>query len=118
MTEAEQKNLEQTLVQTVGPMPDNTSATAYPYWLIIDPVQMMRPDAGTVSSMITGPFLSREDAEEHLQARPHAFSDRAVVWCHSGHASRRWRALCDVRNQLREVQPEPAPAPHSPHRAG
>lgn len=76
-------------------MKDN-EATAYPWWLIIDPKQMMKPEARIVGmSMITGPFVNRERAERYLKARSYAFSDRAVVWCASGHESEHWRKLVD-----------------------
>lgn len=58
--------------------------TASPYWLIIDPRQMMSPDCHIVAGMITGPFFSREEADLHLKVKRHRFSKRAVVYCHSG----------------------------------
>ena len=69
------------------PMPENNEATASPYWLILDPHQMMRPDVDRLANMITGPFFSREDAQAHLEARRHHFSSRACVYCHTGYAS-------------------------------
>lgn len=60
-------------------------STAEPWWLIIDPKQMMSPKASTVAiQMITGPFFSREEAENVLKSRRYNFSSRARVWCHSG----------------------------------
>lgn len=58
--------------------------TAEPWWLIIDPRQMMRPDCHTVAGMIDGPFFSREEAEMVLKSRAHHYSKNAVVFCHSG----------------------------------
>ncbi|WP_164561972.1 hypothetical protein [Nitratidesulfovibrio vulgaris] len=73
------------------PMPSNSEGTEAPYWLIIDPFKMLRPSVDDVAAMITGPFFSREEAEEHLDARRYAFSDSACVYCHSGHASTVYR---------------------------
>lgn len=63
---------------------NDNEITSEPWWLIIDPRQMMSPDVHTVASMITGPFFSREEANTNLNARRYAFSDKARVYCHSG----------------------------------
>ena len=69
--------------------------TQSPYWLIIDPHQMMRPDIGTVAHMVTGPFFCREDAEDFMKnVRPHAFSGRARVYCLSGCWSWKYDEVC------------------------
>lgn len=73
---------------------ENNEGTAAPYWLIIDPKQMMKPDPFYVGDMVTGPFFSRESADNHLKARAHAFSSRAIVYCHSGHANREYLLAC------------------------
>ena len=72
----------------------NNEDTEAPYWLILDPSQNMRCDIYNLSSQITGPFFSREDAEEHLSIRRYAFSDRAKVFCFSGHASEKYKGFC------------------------
>ena len=51
-------------------------------------------EAGDLVSVVTGPFLSRKSAERYLERRRYAFSDRAQVWCLSGHESADWRGLC------------------------
>ncbi len=66
---------------------EETEATHAPWWIIIDPAQMMSPSYHAVAGMITGPFFSREEAETHLRQRRYAFSNRAVVFCKSGHAA-------------------------------
>lgn len=61
--------------------------TAEPWWIIINPQQNLRKgDSGVyaIANMITGPFFSRQEAQEHLQARRYAFSKDAKVFCHSG----------------------------------
>jgi len=64
---------------------DKTEGTAAPWWLIVDPKQMMRPDAAqVVMGMITGPFFSREEAQAVLDSTRYNYSKRAVVWCASG----------------------------------
>lgn len=67
--------------------------TEAPWWVIIDPRQMMRADADKVADMVTGPFLSRDEAQEQLDARRYAYSERAVVYCMSGHRSSGWKAF-------------------------
>jgi hypothetical protein len=60
-------------------------ATSAPWWVIVDPKQMMKPDPYQVMmNMITGPFFSRESASLFLKAKRHRYSDRAVVYCASG----------------------------------
>ena len=87
------------VLETLGNA-DN-EATACPYWLIIDPYQMMRPNVGYVGSMITGPFFCREDAERWLkEIRPHAFSNRAGVYCCSGHWSDKYKTFVESARTL------------------
>lgn len=69
---------------------DKHESTSSPWWLIIDPRQMMKPDCHDVAHMITGPFFSREEAQKHLEQRHYAFSKIAVVYCHSGCYSRQY----------------------------
>lgn len=64
--------------------------TSAPYWLIIDPVQMMEPNIHSVANMVTGPFFSRESAESHLENRRYAFGENAKVYCHSGWQSNQY----------------------------
>jgi len=62
-----------------------TEGTDSPWWLIVDPKQMMKPDAAAVAmGMITGPFFSREEAQAELTNRRYHYGQHAVVWCHSG----------------------------------
>lgn len=77
-----------------GNNPDKNEATAYPYWIIIDPVRVPlatpKLKAHYISSAITGPFFSREAATEHLRIASHHFSKHTIVYCASGHASEDW----------------------------
>ena len=71
---------------------EKNEATAYPYWMIFDPRQMMKPDIYSLSGMITGPFFSRESAKSHLERTRYNFGPRACVFCCSGHQSREYKA--------------------------
>ena len=76
--------------------------TADPYWLIIDPYQQMFDlNVNTVASMISGLFFSREDAELYLKRHRYNYSDRAVVYCLSGHHSSKYSLF------LREINAAP-----------
>lgn len=74
---------------------EKNEGTAEPWWMIIDPMQSMRTDREAcykIAGMITGPFFSREEAQEHLENRRHAFGKNAVVYCHSGCWTREYKA--------------------------
>ena len=70
---------------------EKNEGTDCPYWLILDPMQMTSPSFTLLSSMITGPFFSRESAEAHLDGRRYAFGKRAVVFCMSGYWSHEYK---------------------------
>jgi hypothetical protein len=76
----------------------DNEATAAPYWLILDPKQNMSCNVHGLAGQISGPFFCREDAQEYLKDRRHAFSQKAVVYCHSGHHSRKYELLCRKLN--------------------
>ena len=75
-------------------MEAGNESTESPYWLILDPCQNMSCDVHMLANQITGPFFSREDAQQHLENRRHAFSNRAKVYCHSGYWSPKYKNLC------------------------
>jgi hypothetical protein len=71
---------------------EENEGTSEPWWMIIDPHQMMSPSASEVAMrMITGPFFSREEAQSVLNSRRHHYSKRAVVWCSSGCYTKQYR---------------------------
>ena len=73
---------------------DNES-TDSPYWLIIDPSgRNIKTKVEEIAHCITGPFFSREDADNHLNNRRYAFSKRTIVWCASGHWSQKYKDAC------------------------
>jgi hypothetical protein len=68
-------------------------STSYPWWIIIDPKQNFEVNENglySIASMITGPFFSREEAQEFLSRTHYNFSKNARVYCHSGCYSSRW----------------------------
>ena len=69
----------------------DNEATDSPYWIIIDPHQMFHCDEHDVASMITGPFFSRTDAQNFLDKTRYNFSKHAIVFCHSGYNSRKYK---------------------------
>jgi hypothetical protein len=75
---------------------EKNESTAYPWWVIIDPHQMMSPSVDEVASMIVGPFFSREEAMRELVLAPYRYSDRARVYCHSAHRTEEYREAIDV----------------------
>ena len=75
--------------------------TAEPFYVIIDPGQIMKPDCYSTSGQVSGLFFSRKAAQDYLKARRHHFSDRAVTFAMSGHHSRAWKRICAL---LREVE--------------
>ena len=86
---------------------EKNESTRSPWWVIVDPKQMMKPDCHAVMiGMITGPFFSRESAQNHLNNRRHAFSKRAVVYCASGCDSYEYdRAYSEAERKLKEPTP-------------
>ena len=77
----------------------DTEATRAPFWIIIDPRQMMRPDVYRVASMVSGIFFSRDSAQSYLNANPHHYSKAARVYCHSGHFSYDYRKAWDTAEE-------------------
>ena len=71
----------------------NNEGTRAPYWLILDPAQNMSCDVHMLASQITGPFFSRDDAEKYLMSTSYNFSERARVYCLSGHHSDKYNEL-------------------------
>jgi hypothetical protein len=72
----------------------DNEATRSPYWLILDPMQNISCNIHVMASQITGPFFCRADAEMHLFIKKHHFSDKARVYCLSGHKSIKYDNLC------------------------
>ena len=86
-------------MKVVIDLSEQNEGTEAPFWVIIDPSQMMKPDDTSVAMrMVHGIWFSREEANEHLMLCRHRYSSRAVVWCMSGHASMQWR------NAVREAR--------------
>ena len=79
--------------------------TSAPWWMIIDPSQMMRSDPATVAmGMVTGPFFSRKEAEDFLKATRYNFGKNPVVWCASGCYSKQYSdAYAKAENKIKEA---------------
>ena len=58
--------------------------TSNPWWVIIDPRQNFstKDDYAihNIASMITGPYFSREEAQNHLDRRRYNYGDNAKVY--------------------------------------
>lgn len=77
----------------------DNECTDSPYWLIIEPRgRNIKTRIEDIANCITGPFFSREDAENHLKTRRYNFSDKARVWCFSGYWSEKYK------NALRNIK--------------
>jgi len=75
-------------------------ATAFPYWIIIDPRQnFLTNDRGihNIAGMITGPFFDRLEAENVLKAQRYNFGKGAKVYCCSGHNTVQYRTAIKKR---------------------
>jgi len=72
----------------------DNEATAFPFWIIIDPRQNMSCSVDEVASQITGVWFSRKSAKEYLGSHSYNFSKRARVYCHTGNKS------CDYREAI------------------
>ena len=70
---------------------EENEGTDSPWWVIVDPKQNMKLDPEWTAEMITGPFFSRKEAEDHLRARRYAFSHRAIVYCKSGYHANQYK---------------------------
>lgn len=84
---------------------DEHESTRSPWWAIVDPKQMMKPDCYSVMiGMITGPFFSRDEAQSHLDNHRHRFTKRAVVYCASGCDSYKYdKAYSEAENRQKEL---------------
>jgi hypothetical protein len=74
---------------------DLNESTESPWWMIIDPKQLLKSNdreaCHVVSSMVTGPFFSREAAQSELTSRRYAYGKNAVVFCASGYHSAEYK---------------------------
>lgn len=83
---------------------ENNEGTDSPWWMIIDPQQNLRKDSDAchaIAGMITGPYFSRVEAENHLRARRYEFGPNTVVYCASGFWSKQYvQAIKLAENNL------------------
>ena len=69
-------------------------STAEPWWMIINPRQSLRCCVHEINGMITGPFFSREEAQNELTSRRYAYGKYAHVYCASGCYTNQYRKAC------------------------
>lgn len=73
---------------------ENNEGTSEPWWIIIDPRQNMSTQCDAchnIAGMVTGPFFSRQEAQEFLNATRYNFGTNAVVYCASGYYSKQYK---------------------------
>jgi len=68
---------------------EQTECTESPWWVIVGPSSL---DLRRPADHITGPFFSRESAEEYLAARRYDFGRKAYVYCKTGCWSEEYKA--------------------------
>ena len=85
---------------------EKNEGTQAPFWLIIDPKQMMKPEPYELAmGMVHGLFFDREEAEHELRLNKHRYSSRAVVWCCAAKRGSQWFSACsEARRKLKDVK--------------
>ena len=64
---------------------EKNEGTSSPWWAILDPyINIKRGDVNGLAKSITGPFFSRDDAQQYLIDSGHNYSSQAIVYCLSG----------------------------------
>ena len=82
---------------------EDNESTRSPWWVIVDPKQIMKPDCYSVMvGMITGPFFSRKSAQDFLDNKRHRYSKRAVVYCASGCDSNQYDEAYSIAERKRK----------------
>lgn len=82
---------------------ENNEATAAPYWMILNPRQMLKPTIGNVGSMLVGPFFSRKDATDYMNATRYRYGPHVGVFCCSGGNSEKFVGLYRASMALRST---------------
>lgn len=86
----------------------NAEATEHPWWAILDTTDPIRKGAiHQLANAVTGPFFSRESAQQALDNARHRYGDKAEVYCFSGYRSPDWRALCEEPPPHGKPVPDP-----------
>ncbi len=76
---------------------EDNEITRAPWWIIIDPRQNFKLDdfgLFNIATMLTGPFCSRAEGENHLRRNRHNYSKNARVWCHSAAMYSQYAEAC------------------------
>jgi len=86
---------------------EKNEGTAEPWWTIIDPRQNFetKREQGiyNIAGMVTGPFFSRESAQNFLERTRYNFSKNARVFCHSGYYSQEYKTACRNAKKKKET---------------
>jgi len=79
--------------------------TSCPWWAIVK----QGPTGShheAMLGMVAGPFLSRFQAQTHLDGHPDSYPKNAIVFCFSGYQSLLWRELWNLAVELaKETEP-------------
>jgi hypothetical protein len=68
--------------------------TNSPFWIIVEPKQILKKDAEQIASCVTGIFFSRESAQQYLDAHCYNFADNTIVYgCAGHHNDEYWQAI-------------------------
>lgn len=70
---------------------EQNESTSFPWWFIVNPHFGTTSNPENVASCVTGPFFSREEAENELKYRSYDYSKKAIVWCGSGYHTNSYR---------------------------
>ena len=81
---------------------DKNEGTAYPWWAIVIPRQIMRKDPHAIACCIKGVYFSRESAEAHLNSRRYEYGENAIVHCFGGYWSAEYNQLLKDVSMFRD----------------
>ncbi len=81
---------------------DNNEMTQHPWWAVVQ-----RNGPGE-SSILAGPFFSREAAERHRKAREYDYGNKSIVFCFRGHWSHQYKELRAILRDALALTPPAA----------
>lgn len=79
---------------------EKVESTSWPWWFIVSPGNHIRfatkeKFSYAIAMSITGPFFSRESAENHRLSRIYDYGKDSIVWCGSGYHSSDYKKICE-----------------------
>jgi len=82
---------------------EKNEGTWCPWWAILDPHQFFRATKEGIydlASMVTGPYFSREEAQEQLDRRRYDYGPHACVFCFTGcHSGQYQQRLKETKSE-------------------